>query len=1266
MDTELISRQIQLLDAVRFVQLCTDLLTETAAMHGIPRCCLTSNLRITDPDGGIDARCVAAPITVGRLIPRSDNAYQFKSGHKRAAAAVAREDILQKPRVMETLCSGGAFVYMMGWDVGDGFEEQVAAAVRSGEGQHATFAVENSQVICIGSYVLAELLREVPALVSRLIGAGDATLYDIKQWRAMRRFQNPFQRDSRLDAFIDELCTRIAAPRATVHVIGAAGDGKTRTVLEALAASELAPSVLYAPEPDAMTPAFLHYLAHTPEVRCTVIVDEVDDHTAQQFADQFGMMPDGVRLVTIGANASGRAGRHTVALDDLDEDTLIRVIQTIATGVDAEAACSIARLTERSPKLAVLLAERVRDDPTLAVAHRLLHDPDVWTGLECYLAIGENDPAWQALAALSLLNHVGWSGDADYESEILFGALGLDAATARRHVEALHERYGIAPIAGRFRYTSPQLLADYLAVRQLGAWTRTNVRAFLDAIGPHLAERFARRLRRLAGVLRNRNTVEQAIFDVAGPFDAIEQVEGTPLAVLLRHLAAAFPWPALRALERMMGSATDDALRAVTLSRRDLVWALESLLWRADTFERAAALLIRLAIAENEPSIGNNATGIFVETFQTQLGRTAAGPIPRFRVLRAAAEHASPTARVLAAKALAAALRTGHVSRLGMPPRDVDEMPEEAWRPKTYGEWFDVARQALARLAPLLTDASQQVRDAAVKALADSVPTAVYLPVTDEWLAAAESLVRAPYDLRAPVVRAILWEVRRRRSRDEVGKEVDTILGITRDPGELCEMEEDADQADADQEDETAGAMPVREEERSFESRVLDMARFAVRVRGDDFPSRLRRAVTRDLYAVGVHGMETEVDRARKELERLAAEGLAFPVLVDAEWPWMIEAHRDHAWMWADVLGEVDRDRQAVPGLERIAPESARGSMLLALYEIAYARVSEDNAWVDHRAEALFASGAPAVAFDLLYRAGYTANRVGPMAALLAQRGLRDDAIATLAFPPWGNEMPPVDASRLLEAAKDAGASPAAAISFASYYLHYHPEARGALRELALHFLLLPGGEAAQPHDEYAWSRVAAAYAEESPAEVMKATLAYVAAQGHTQNSDVADVLRRVWNASDRERLFFEVIEPWLDADTVQAWRVRDALVHLPIQEIGVGPLRDWVGTSPKARAITIAKILGPPHAPVSDAHAVLLTDFSDYGVDDAFFGALVSGSFWGSIVERTRGLIERVRPMLGDSRPAVVEWASHTIHRLEEMAKRDQGLEDEEGLLFG
>ena len=103
-DASALARWIELLDEYRFVDLANALLSETAARNEIDRSCLATNLRVKEPDGGIDARCEGAPRPVGRLIPRTSTVYQFKAGQqKKSSREIVEEDILAKPRVIDAL-----------------------------------------------------------------------------------------------------------------------------------------------------------------------------------------------------------------------------------------------------------------------------------------------------------------------------------------------------------------------------------------------------------------------------------------------------------------------------------------------------------------------------------------------------------------------------------------------------------------------------------------------------------------------------------------------------------------------------------------------------------------------------------------------------------------------------------------------------------------------------------------------------------------------------------------------------------------------------------------------------------------------------------------------------------------------------------------------------------------------------------------------------------------------------------------------------------
>jgi hypothetical protein len=213
-DPVVLGRQIRLLDDTRFVELMNALVSETAAKHGIARSCIATNLNIKEPDGGIDCRCVGASTPAGRLIPGLDVDYQFKGGStKKSLAKIVAEDIKGKPRVLEGLKSGHAFVFAAAWDRGDEMEDDLVKKLRE-EG----VSVDDGQVVFITGDTIAQLLQTFPGLVARFLG-WDMPLVGIEEWSTFRSLRNPFQIDDALQSTIDILRAQVEKPRSITRIV---------------------------------------------------------------------------------------------------------------------------------------------------------------------------------------------------------------------------------------------------------------------------------------------------------------------------------------------------------------------------------------------------------------------------------------------------------------------------------------------------------------------------------------------------------------------------------------------------------------------------------------------------------------------------------------------------------------------------------------------------------------------------------------------------------------------------------------------------------------------------------------------------------------------------------------------------------------------------------------------------------------------------------------------------------------------------------------
>lgn len=742
-----LANQIGSLRGARLVEFGTALLSEAAAQHGF-RSSLSINLNIEEGDEGIDARALNIPTPQGVLFPRPNVDYQFKGGNGKSPKDLVDRDILRLRGVTEGLKNGHAFVYIATWDRAESFDATVLSELRK-----AGMTVDNDQFKFVGKSMLANLLQQFTPLVARFLRI-DLRMQSLEEWASDPRLQNLFFSDERVDRELDELRKQVEATGSRVRVVGAAGHGKTRLVLEALRTSSLASTVLYAQQVEDVTMSFISHLNHTPDSRCTLVVDEVSDEDVEELTRRFVNMPRDVRLVMIGIDATATTQQNMLKVQGLSEDVLIRAIRGVVSGIPDEIARSIARDCENSPKAALLIARRIQENPGLINSVNFLADDVVWNSfLHRYLDLDRGSDAWKALSTASLLMRLGWTDEVEYESTSLFKAVRLDPTEARRHIQDSHRTYGIAPLAGHFRYISPKILADYLASRQIEAWTKEYLAAVFQAFTPGMADSFTQRLRRLSPRLENRRMIEEVLLGDQSPFRTLADLETEETSSILHRLAGPFPNATLNALVRIIEPASIEELRAATKSRRDLVRALEQLLWRDDAFETAVLLLFRLAIAENE-SWANNATGIFVETFQMVLGRTEAGVFKRARVLRRAASDADPAARILAAQAIGGAFRFDHILRGGMPPTDVEGIPTEAWRPHTYVEWSEAIVTYLAVLAPLLTDPSYVVKRAAANSLAEGLDAAFRLPppAFSRWSEVAETLVGTEYSLREPLL----------------------------------------------------------------------------------------------------------------------------------------------------------------------------------------------------------------------------------------------------------------------------------------------------------------------------------------------------------------------------------------------------------------------------------------------------------------------------------------------------------------------------------
>jgi len=269
--------------------------------------------------------------------------------------------------------------------------------------------------------------------------------------------------------------------------------------------------------------------------------------------------------------------------------------------------------------------------------------------------------ALKLLEALSIFKYVGLEGTHQVQREYLQNVLcsGLVDDDFFALLQYFIER-GMVKRQGDFIIL--ETFVDELATSWWGKQSGEFLSQFFKQIADvGLSKQFGTRLIELnqkigSGSIVKIITGNKGIFD----YNYLNTDQGASLIMSLSEIA---PKEVMTSLDTAFKGRTLKELLEFKEGRRYLVWALERLCFRNETFKQATRLLYRLAQAENEV-IGNNATGKFFQLFQPILAGTEANLNDRFDLLMELTKE--PVAsHSLILTALNRALKTSYFHRDG-------------------------------------------------------------------------------------------------------------------------------------------------------------------------------------------------------------------------------------------------------------------------------------------------------------------------------------------------------------------------------------------------------------------------------------------------------------------------------------------------------------------------------------------------------------------------------------------------------------------------
>jgi len=1178
------------------------LLTVEANENGVPLAELELNTRDTDPDAGIDARVQWPASAPHDPLAAGKTALQYKSGPLTMAKLAVE---FGKPGVQRTLRGGGNYLLLVGHDhvvpTRDRHRKEIARLCRQKK-----FPISRCKIL-YGDQVARWASRYLAIPILPEFGKPLAGFITVNQWKQDPLFQNEYFADSGRKEIIDAVRSFVSSPgeENTLRIEGPAGVGKSRLVLEALSERGDSESTLYAR--DAEAPQVQNYLAAVQSdvsARGIMVVDECTADRQEVLMLFARLAGPRLRLICVGPAdflPLRSVLKKTYRVLPLGDGDIKTILQTAADRFPQEIVTTTVRVCGGYVKLALFVARILAKQNVPLVELRQIDDvPQV---LKKFVP----RRTAQTIEALSLLSRVGWEDEVREEAKALAKVVDLKFSEMQRSVKELKDQ-GIVLPRGRYLYVSPDLLAINAAAELWDERGADLIRIVSDLPGDQPRRHLLLRLAMMAEHPEVRKAVERMLAD-DGLFKTIEDLDQEFLSEIFRILSAALPQAAIEALTRVLAGTPRSRLLSFNSGRRNIMWALESLLRWPETSLDAARCLRDLALAETE-GFSNNATGIFCQYLQLFL---SGSPIPFFDRLVLADELAranDPVARQLAVKAAAAAL-TRHESRSGGDEDAVSHRPfPREWRPRTV-EDLRIARRAAIRILVGLSTGSDEVSDSARQALIDSASGLAMDGLVDDAVEILEAATP--------------------RSPEQVRSRADAAGWILQHGGpDLSELQ------------------------RAALRRLLNAAF------GEDFAGQLKRWVGPRLHAdydsTGGKGYANADSNVLSLADRAYHQGLG-----DAELKWLSSPEAVNVWPFGKRLGELDTDRRYLERIIEISPDDVN-CVFLAAYIAGLASSQGELLWDQVCGE--LAGVRPILAFGVMCRGPATGAAGQRILDLIDGEKVPSHALQILMYGGWVGSLPVPERraiiKRLLDR-RDEALTPVA-LSILHDSVTKEPHATDAYCDLTWDALERPL-TVSQFGEEWYWGELAKLFAGVEPKRAAALAIHKMGEESswlHFQETGRAVLAAAT--AADAVGVFGVVSSALLDRQPGR-YRLLFALEHWYGDLVSSKTLVEWAQHSPLARSI-VASLIVVDGAPMPERLRALLKAFpDDRELLNSVLASLGTGSWSGPYSERLKRQRDVLQNWANEEDPWIRKWAQDAVRRTERAIERQLKIEEEEGL---
>ena len=516
------------------------------------------------------------------------------------------------------------------------------------------------------------------------------------QWGYDQEMQNKYQTGDTQEKYIENIRTILYDNTTSDHINiqGEAGIGKTRLIFESTRDITLSPLVVYCKSPEQYYDNFERECIKSNLLNLILVIDECDSTERRQIWNTLKNVNSIIKLITI-HNQFIKADVNTkqIEIKKLDDAQIKKIIEE--RHMDLNIINQLTSICEGNPRFAHIIIWDLENNP----GELLSTGTDISDILERYIRYGDKKDSQDAdqrriiLLTVSLFTKFRYNLQYFEDETIAIQKLirildsSMTDATISRHIKILKDRKLLQ--GEHTLYISPKALHLWLWKTWWNEFDGINLNKFMVQMSKELLSNFIGMLEyskhhpATARLIKN-------LFSDEGLLHDSEHLKNELGALFFRYLSSVDPNIAISHLEKTMGTWNSTDLKKFVTGRRDMIYALENIIFESKLFMRGGRMLRLLAENENEPW-SNNATGTFSEIFSLHIKHdapTKAPPSERIILLKETLSDKSKLVRDLGLNACSVALEPV-VSAKVINAVDELELKDEGWTPQTYGELQD-------------------------------------------------------------------------------------------------------------------------------------------------------------------------------------------------------------------------------------------------------------------------------------------------------------------------------------------------------------------------------------------------------------------------------------------------------------------------------------------------------------------------------------------------------------------------------------------------